>query len=142
MIDEEKLIEEITNLYNEYANNQTRFKRQEIKAIYRFIGALTYRIENMPKVNNWIPVEVAMPPEHDSMFAKLKGTDKWADAMFEKISDDVNVTIEFEDGKRITRTMHTIDGEWKGNYFQKFKVVAWMPLPEKYEGGVIEWYCT
>ncbi len=61
MIDEKKLIEEITNLYNEYANDQTRFEREETKAIYRFIGALTYRIENMPKVNNWIPVEERLP---------------------------------------------------------------------------------
>ncbi len=74
-----------------------------------------------------------MPEEHDSIFAKLKGTDKWSDVMFEKSSADVNVTIEFEDGKRTTKTLHTIDGEWNGGQRGvKFKVVAWQPLPEPY----------
>lgn len=137
MIDEEKLIEEITNLYNEYANDQTRFEREETKAIYRFIGALTYRIENMPKenewipINNWIPIEVDLPPEHESMFAKLKGTDKWMDGMFENISDNVQVTVEFENGKRLVDMAHTQDGKWKLSTFKVMKpkkVVAWKPL--------------
>lgn len=131
MIDEKKLIEEISNLYNEYANDQTRFEREETKAIYWFIGALTYRIENMPKINTWIPVEVAMPPEHDSIFVKFKGTDKWKDGMFENISDNVQVTVEFENGKRLVDMAHTQDGKWKLSTFKVMKpkkVVAWKPL--------------
>ena len=53
-----------------------------------------------------------LPEEHSSMFAKLKGTDRWSDAMFEKASSEVNATIEFEDGKRAVKTLHTIDGRW------------------------------
>ena len=34
--------------------------------------------------NGWIPCSVSMPEERDSMFAKLKGTRKWNDSMFEK----------------------------------------------------------
>lgn len=85
--------------------------------------------------NGWIPCSVRLPEEHDSIFAKLKGTDKWYDAMFEKISDDVNVTVEFEDGTRKTMTLHTNDGKWNtGNRIAKFNVIAWQPLPECWKG--------
>lgn len=83
--------------------------------------------------DEWIPVEKRLPEEHDSMFAKLKGTDRWSEAMFEKISDDVNVTVEYEDGTRKTTTAHILDGKWKlPNRVTKQKVVAWQPLPEPY----------
>ena len=82
----------------------------------------------------WIPCSERLPEEHDSMFAKLKGTDKWSDAMFEKISDDVNATVEFEDGTRKTMTLHTKDGKWNTqNRIFKFNVIAWQPLPEPYK---------
>lgn len=80
----------------------------------------------------WIACEDRLPEEHDSMFAKLKGTAKWNEAMFEKISEDVNVTVEYENGKRKTMTLHTIDGKWKTDRIVKFKVIAWQSLPEPY----------
>ena len=80
--------------------------------------------------NGWIPCSERLPEEHDSIFAKFKNTDKWNAAMFEKISDDVNVTIEYEDGKRRTTTLHTTDGKWRSNSIVNFKVIAWQPLPE------------
>lgn len=46
--------------------------------------------------NRWIPVSEKMPKERDSMFAKFKGTSKLKEAMFEKISKDVLVTILFK----------------------------------------------
>lgn len=56
--------------------------------------------------------------------------------MFEKRSDDVNVTVEFEDGKRKTMTLHTCDGKWMTALrIVKFKVIAWQPLPEPYVRG-------
>lgn len=80
-----------------------------------------------------------LPEEHDSMFAKFKGTDKWNGAMFEKTSDDVNVTVEFEDGKRKVKTLHTIDGKWNGgNRGVKFQVIAWKPLPTEYKENNLE----
>ena len=83
----------------------------------------------------WIPCSERLPEEHETMFAKLKGTDKWDSAMPEKISDDVNVTVEFEDGTRKTMTLHTNDGKWNTNYrIVKFNVIAWQPLPEPYKG--------
>lgn len=86
--------------------------------------------------DGWIPVEDGLPEEHDSIFAKFKGTDMWSNAMFEKSSDKVNVTFEFEDGTRKSGTSYTIDGKWKcekGNCAVKRKVVAWRPLPEPYK---------
>ena len=88
-------------------------------------------INNQSKVDEWIPVEERLPEEHDSIFAKLKGTDQWHKGMFEKVSDDVNVTIEYSNGERKTITMHTKDGQWSvRNTFISFKVISWKPLPE------------
>lgn len=85
---------------------------------------------------NWIPVSEQMPNEYDSVFAKLIGTDKWNNSMFRRRSDDVNVTVELEDGTRKTMTMHTTDGKWKYNYLAvRFEVIAWKPLPEPYKAG-------
>ena len=41
----------------------------------------------------WIPCSVCLPEEHDSIFKKFKGTDKCRNAMFKKMSDNVNVTV-------------------------------------------------
>lgn len=90
---------------------------------------------NTTSNDGWIPVSERMPEEYDSIFAKFKGTDKWSNAMFEKRSDDVNITYEFEDGTRKTATSYTIDGEWKLEHrITKRKVIAWHPLPEPYKG--------
>ena len=84
--------------------------------------------------DGWILCSDRLPEEHETMFAKLKGTDKWDSAMPEKISDDVNVTVEFEDGTRKTMTLHTNDGKWNtNNRIVKFNVIAWQPLPEPYQ---------
>lgn len=81
----------------------------------------------------WILVEDGLPEERNSMFAKWKGTDKWSESMFEKISSNVNVTVEYEDGTRQTITAHTLDGKWAlPNRVVKQKVIAWRPLPEPY----------
>lgn len=84
--------------------------------------------------SKWIPCSEGLPEEHDTMFAKFKGTDKWSDSMFAKKSDKVNVTVEFDDGSRMTQTLYTIDGEWKRETNIKHKVIAWQPLPEPYKG--------
>lgn len=73
-----------------------------------------------------------MPDEHESIFKKFKGTDKWKSAMFETTSNEVEVTVEFEDGKRKTMTAHTIDGKWKVDTILKTKVIAWKPFSEPY----------
>ena len=85
--------------------------------------------------DGWIMCDAKMPEERDSIFAQFKGTDKWKNSMFERISEFVNATVEFEDGTRMVKTLHTVDGKWHmGSGFLKYKVIAWQPLPEPYEG--------
>lgn len=114
-----------------------------IKAIkevqqYRTIGTQEECRTAMEK-QNWIAVTEQMPKEHDSMFAKYKGTDKWDRFMFEKISHDVLATVENEKGNRYVRLAHTIDGKWGENIqIRKLKVIAWMPLPEPYRQHIAE----
>lgn len=84
----------------------------------------------------WIPVSERLPEEHDSIFAKLYGTDKWSDALWRTQSKEVLVTLEYEDGIRTVKSSHTTDGKWsieKKTTLSKFKVVAWMKLPEPYK---------
>ena len=83
--------------------------------------------------NGWIPCDVKMPEERDSIFAQFKGTDKWKNSMFERMSEFVNATVEFEDGTRMVKTLHTVDGKWHmGSGFLKYKVIAWQPLPSPF----------
>ena len=85
--------------------------------------------------NRWIPVSERLPEERDSIFAKLKRTDKWKNYMFEKTSTKVIVTICINDGSHIVTTAHTIDGRWKTDIFiNGGEVIAWMLLPEPWKG--------
>lgn len=84
----------------------------------------------------WILVSERLPKEHDSIFAKLYGTDKWSDSLWRTQSKEVLVTLEYEDGIRTVKSSHTTDGKWsveKKTTLSKFKVVAWMELPEPYK---------
>ena len=86
--------------------------------------------------NGWILCSDMLPEEHDSIFAKFKGTGKWNDAMFEKISDEVNVTVVGENGKRTTTHAHTVDGEWNCDLLRankSYQIIAWQPLPAPYQ---------
>ena len=83
----------------------------------------------------WIPCSERMPEEQDSMFAKLKGTDKWNNNMFEKRSNEVNVTIVNDKGSRVVTHAITIDGKWSCELLKMSKtlhVIAWQPLPEPF----------
>lgn len=88
----------------------------------------------------WIPVSDRLPPEHDTIFAKLKGTRKWKTGMFEKRSEDVRVVFLFEDGTRKVGHTFTIDGVWdceKPNRYPKRTVTHWCEnpsLPEPTQG--------
>lgn len=81
----------------------------------------------------WIPVFERLPKEHDSIFAKLYGTDKWNNKLWRTVSDRVLVTIKYDDGTRIVKESHTRDGEWSDEKrCMNCKVEAWMPLPKAY----------
>lgn len=84
----------------------------------------------------WIPISEKLPDEHDSIFARLYGTDKWDDAFWRTKSKEVLVTIEYEGGIRSVTSSYTTDGKWeleKRVKLRKCKVVAWMPLPKQYK---------
>lgn len=85
----------------------------------------------------WIPVNGDMPKERDSFFKRWHNTSKWTKGMWLKESDDVLVTVEFNDGTRQTETDRTHDGKWeceKDSRVIERKVVAWMPMPVEYWG--------
>ncbi len=82
----------------------------------------------------WIPVSKKLPDEHDSIFAKLYGTDKWDSKLHRTVSNRVLVTVEYDDGTRIVKESYTRDGEWKDEKkIINCKVVAWMEMPEPYK---------
>lgn len=86
------------------------------------------------KTISWIPVAERLPEEHDSIFAKLKGTDEWKPGMFEKISKNVLATIKYDDGTLLSKQAHTIDGKWKTELScLGGTVIAWKPYPEPYK---------
>lgn len=118
---------------------QTEQMKQSQFADERFVtgvAAVEVLIEFAPKVGEWIPCSEDMPAEHESIFARFKGTSKWMKGMFEKCSDDVIVTVKFTDGTRKTMAMHTTDGEWRTSDLPvHHEVTAWMPLPEPYKEG-------
>lgn len=79
----------------------------------------------------WVSVEDHLPPEHDSIFKRYKGTDKWVDGMFESLSEDVIVSVKFGDGKKKTYSAHTKEGKWTGlPQFGHPVVTHWMPFPD------------
>lgn len=82
----------------------------------------------------WIPVSEKLPYEHDSVFAKSYGTDKWSNAFWRTTSNRVIATIKYNDGTVIVKEAFTHDGEWtveKKNI--NCKVIAWMPFPNPYK---------
>lgn len=86
------------------------------------------------KSTSWIPVTERLPEEHDSIFAKFKGTDNWKRGMFEKTSKYVIATVVFDDGTVLVEQVHTTDGIWRTD--KKVlggTVVAWMDYPEPYK---------
>lgn len=110
---------------------------EDIASFNRDIDFLRTIINDLnSKRCGWIPVEERLPEETDSTFKKFKDTNKWSNAMWEKNSEEVNITYELEDGTRKSGTSYTIDGKWrceKEDRLVKRKVIAWQPLPESYK---------
>ena len=104
---------------------------EKLNQVHDFISS-----EPTIEPQKWIPVSERLPKEHDSIFAKLYGTEKWRNAMFRRTSNTVIITVEFKDGTRQTAPCHTIDGEWNQSMKGMGKVTAWMPLPEPYKGEI------
>lgn len=148
MIDEKKLIEVLSKnsifekITNAEGKNVIEIIKEQPQANYPLSDCIgdckncwKTKLVNEPKVGEWIPCEVDMPKERDSIFKKVKGTDKWSGGMFETISNIVQVTYEFETGERIVGISNTLDGKWKKEPTYKGKrIIAWKPLDEPYKG--------
>lgn len=105
-----------------------------VKVIQDMIEQLLADLEEDEKENGWIPVSERLPEEHDSIFAKFKGTDNWKRGMFEKTSKYVIATVVFDDGAVLVEQAHTTDGIWRtDNEVLGGTVVAWMEYPGPYK---------
>lgn len=123
----------LIQLKNEVQNtgNGAYFSKNNISKI---VELLLTDLEENEKENGWIPVSQRLPEEHDSIFAKFKGTDNWKRGMFEKTSKYVIATVAFDDGTVLVEQAHTTDGIWRTD--KKVlggTVVAWMDYPEPYK---------
>ena len=106
---------------------QTMTDIPEVKEFYA-MAEKALRIQNQV---NWISVKDRLPEEHDSIFAKFHGTKKWRTGMFRTVSDDVIACVEYEDGSRLVKVLHTISGEWHMSGIPGGGIVThWIPLPE------------
>lgn len=130
-----KMWDKYNSEYNDaskYSEEETMFASKVISDMQRIINDITVQVND-----GWIPCSSGkMPMEHDSIFANYKGTRKWNDCMFEKISDEVNVTVADENGNGTTTHAHTVDGKWECDLLKcnkTYKVIAWQPLPQPYK---------
>lgn len=91
------------------------------------------------KVGEWTPRSVGMPDEYESIFARYKGSSRWEQGMFSKKSDTVIITFQNKDVIRGRGTSYTVDSVWsierRPGGIGRLNVIAWMPMPEPYEGG-------
>lgn len=125
--------DKLIQLKNELENtgNGAYFSKNNISKIVELLLA---DLEQDEKENGWIPVSERLPEEHDSIFAKFKGTDNWKRGMFEKTSKYVIATVVFDDGTVLVEQAHTTDGIWRTD--KKVlggTVVAWMDYPKPYK---------
>lgn len=77
---------------------------------------------------HWIPCSERLPDEEDAKILRKFGV--------KKQSEYVLATVEVKD-ERMTVTTCTYDGEWDWKMkhaLPDYRVIAWMPLPEPYEG--------
>lgn len=123
------IVDAIRN-YVSYREFDLLFSENEIYGAMALLRKLVDKADSF----EWIPVSEKLPEEHDSIFAKLYGTDKWDSNLWRTTSNIVIATIKYNDGTVIVKEAFTHDGEWtveKRN--TNCKVIAWMPLPEPYK---------
>ena len=136
-----KAFEKILERLEELQNNLLSQTEGDVNLQVGVMNGVMYSKKIVQEVaeeynGGWIPCSEEMPAEHDSTFAIFKGTDKWKNAMFEKTSDVVNVTVIDEYGNEAITHAHTIDGKWKCDLLRinkSYQIIAWKPLPEPFK---------
>ena len=98
--------------------------------------SMIMEIDETPTIvseQNWILCSERMPEEHEWIGTKQFGT---------TISDEVYVTFETPDGQRFAKHISFQNGELSRSdaeimrvWHKGAKPIAWMPLPEPYQGG-------
>ena len=98
--------------------------------------SMIMEIDETPTIvseQNWILCSERMPEEHEWIGTKQFGT---------TISDEVYVTFETPDGQRFAKhisfqngKLSRSDAEIMRVWHKGAKPIAWMPLPEPYQGG-------
>ena len=84
--------------------------------------------------DGWISVKDELPEEHNSLFAKFYGTEKWRKGMFRKISNEVLVVLKFKDGSNRVTALKTHDGVWDLSSIYQADITHWQPLPAPPKG--------
>lgn len=130
MIDEKKLIEEFEKCMNDTAYLKNKYSGaaqlkdctgknimyDHAEIAHNVISEVIEKINEQPKVGEWIPVSERLPENDGFYLATLDGAIVGENRPFTGLA-------EFEDGK-------WIDDE------EDYKcVIAWQPLPEPYQGG-------
>ena len=98
--------------------------------------SMIMEIDETPTIvseQNWILCSERMPEEREWIGTKQFGT---------TISDEVYVTFETPDGQRFAKHISFQNGELSRSdaeimrvWHKGAKPIAWMPLPEPYQGG-------
>lgn len=118
---------------------QTIYKEGLPGSALDIVNALLEDLAADEEETRWISVNERLPEEHDSIFAKFKGTENWKKGMFEKTSKYVIVTVAYDDGTILTDKAHTTDGIWRiEKKILGGKVIAWRDFPEPYKEDAYE----
>lgn len=129
-----RTFDEMVSYFNRKVADMEIDRKYKMELLGMITAILQEHDSTIKPEQQWIPCSERLPEEHESIWAKAKGTDRWSEAMWEKQSDEVIVTELFEDGTTRTDTACTHDGEWYVRVkMVKRKIIAWMPLPEPYE---------
>lgn len=124
---------DVTKEYNTAVQNSAMLNQAYLKGRQDEADRMIARMSATKNDEDWIYCSDSMPPEHDSIFAKFKGTLKWHSGMFEKTSDVVNVTVVNSKGNAVTTHASTTDGRWSCDLLRidsSNEIIAWKPLPK------------
>lgn len=112
MIDENKLIDVLREIRNKRADN-----KREYELMSDFINI----VDNQPKVNEWISVKNKLPTKSNSYLVTKICKNDYEDENLYKVCSEI---------------FWTRDNKWdcERDEYCEWKVIAWRPLPSRYEG--------
>lgn len=131
MIDEKKLIKKIEEEIARQKENMMLYNL-EIKGLEYALRL----VKMQPTVNEWIPCSERMPNEYDESKDVIDPITLEAETIHSTVSKLVNVTvIDLDKDESFVCDDCTVNGKWSNFKYERFEVVAWQPLPERYQFG-------